>query len=325
MASRHFAVGVESTWGTKVAPTVMWEAQSESVQLEREYEDIETLSSFSTSEKALLTESVSGDAEVLATFDGTEMLYDHLIGSKEFNEDLDFDGGAAPGWNTHVFPALTGIPTTDRVGKSLTIQMKRGAGDITWDYLGCKVISLSHAFSADAAARMTVGFLGKTHESQQTPAVLSPFSTFQPMLPKQITVEFDSDVLCARSATVEIENPLDSAFCLGATGLSREPIRTGAIAVSGQVEVLYTDNLQTAKWDNNADVDIKITVEVGGTSNYKLEYRLHKARLSQTTPHMAGRDRLAGTYDFTSLYNSVSTENLEITLTNQTDTLNEGA
>lgn len=328
MANKHFAVGVEgaTSWGVAVVATRAWEALSESIQLDREYEEIETLSQLSVVEHSLLTEAAHGDVELLANFHKIGILYEHLFGGTPTTVNEDFDGGNAGGaWFTHTFPPTGGIPAVDRVGKSLTLQVKRGSGTTpdrkTWDYPGGKIISLGHTFSADSASRMNVGFLAKTHDVDAAPAALT-VPDFQPMLPKQITVTMQGTshakaTICARSASIEIENPVDEAFCLGTLGLSREPIRSGALKVSGSIEALYTDNDQSEAWDLGEDVEIIIEVAVGAQPNYKIQYKLAKGRLTQATPHLSGRDRLAATYEFVSIYNTGATQNCLVTLTNQ--------
>lgn len=306
MGQRHIGVGEETTWGTAVTPTRFYEALSESVQREKGYDEIATIRSFSTRQIITLNDLVKGDVEILANYDGIGVLFKHLIGSVDTT-------GTGP--YTHTFPASTGIPSDDRIGLGLTLEFRRD-GSLVWTYAGAKITGMSHSFGTDQASRMTFSFLAKG-ETTGSSATTPSYSTLLPMAPSQVTVKFDGTALDAANAVVTVENPLDETFLLGATNLAKEPDRSDVLKVTASVEVLFDSFTQYQKFQDDDDVAVEI-VATNGTES--LTYTMSKCRITQATPHMAGRERLKATYEITSYYNSTATENLQIELVNNDST-----
>lgn len=306
MGLRHFGIGAETTWDTSVTPTRFLEALTESVQKQIETDEIETIRNLSLRDRVLLNSAIRGSVEILANYDGVGILYEQLIGS------VDTTTGSV---NTHTFPANAGIGSADRIGKSLTIEMRRDSS-LVWTYAGCKIVSLEHTFGTDQASRMTVDFLGGS-ETTGTSATTASFPTLLPVSPSHVTVSFDGTSLDARSATVRIENPLDEPFLLGSTSLAKEPDRAGVLRVTGSVEVLFDDFTQYTKFDGSTDVDVQI---VATNTTESITYNMNKCRLSQATPAVEGRERLSATYEFESIYDTDATENVQIVLVNNDST-----
>lgn len=310
--SRYFGCEPEVSWGTAVTPvTRFFEAISESVQMEREYETLETFGVNSVRDVAELSSVVSGDVEIAAGYEGIGILYEYLIGSSETS-------GSDP--YTHLFPhSSTGIPDTDREDKSLTLEFKRDES-LFWVYPGAFITSLSHSFSLDSSSRISVGFLAKneTTATAKTGGGSVSFATFTPIKPTQITVEVDDSLVCAQSVSIEIENPLDEPFCMGETGLSVQPERSGSLKVTGSAELIFEDFTEYAKW--GSDTPVKMEVICTGPSGVSLKYEMTKTRITQITPHMSGRDRLTATMEWEAIYDSdAEVESLVVTLVNGDD------
>ncbi len=304
MGARHFGVGEEGTWGEAAAATRFFEALSESVQTERDFETIETIRSNSARDLVELQSLVRGDVELIANYEELGLMYKHLMGSIETS-----------GAFLHEAPDSAGIPSVDRVGLGLTLEFRRD-GSLSWRYAGCKIISMSHQMGTDQSSRISFGFLGKS-EALAGPAS-STFRTLAPMFPKHIGITVSGTTLCARSVSLEVENPLDETICLGSAVLSREPDRSGILKVTGSAEFIYEDNTVFNWFDGTSVVPIVITAT--GASPRVLTYTMSKCRITQATPHMSGRERLVGTLEFESYFNDASSENLQIALTNNNAT-----
>lgn len=304
MGARHLGFGAESTYGTPVAPTKFFEVLSEGVQLEKNFETVPVMRAFSAPEIVELSSVVKGPLEILANFNGIGILYEHLLGHASHT------GAGDP--YTHTYPGTGGIPDTDRIGLSLTGEIRRD-GALNWRYSGIKIVSLAQAFGVEQSSRITLGVIGKG-ETNPAPAVPT-YPTLEPMRPSFVSVLFDSVALKARSAQISIENPCDEPYLLGGTGLSDEPDRSGLLKVTGQTEVMFSSLTQYDKFVSGATVDIEIAV-VAPTGGHELHYNMAKCRLTQATPHASGRERLTATYVWESYYNSDDTENIQVVLIN---------
>ncbi|MBP7570906.1 MAG: hypothetical protein KBA95_12675 [Acidobacteria bacterium] len=306
MGARHFGVGAETTYGTAVTPTRFFEALSESVQTEPEYEAIEVIRGYSTREMALLRKLVRGDVEILANYHGIGLLYQHLIGS------VTTTTGSV---NTHTFPASTGIPAADRIGLGLTGEFRRD-GSLVWTYAGMKITGLSHSFGTDQSSRMSMTFLAST-ETTGTSSTTATYSTLAPMKPSHVSVNMSGSNVSATSATITIDNPLDEPFGLGSTAMIAEPDRSGVLKVTGSAELLFTTWTQYNYFSAGSDVDIYV---IATDTTYSVRYNFDKSRITRMTPHMSGRERLKCTVDWEAFYNSDATENCQIVLVNSDST-----
>ncbi len=306
MGARHFGAGEETVWGTPVAPTRIFEALTESVQVERNFESVETIRGFSPIDLVQLNSIVRGDVEVLANYEELGLLYEHLLGG---SADTNASGA---GFSHLLPPAATGIPDTDRIGQALTLEFRRD-GSLSWRYSGCKIVSLSHSFGTDQSSRISFGFIGKG-SALAGPATGISFETLNPMFPKEITVNISGTEVPARSVTIDVENPLDETFLLGSDDLAREPDRSGVLRVTGSIEAIYEDNTFYSWFDGTTNVPVVITANKDSVT--QLFYRMNKCRLTQATPHNNARDRLATTYEFEAVWYNDSQENLQIELVN---------
>jgi hypothetical protein len=195
MANKYFGLGVETTYGTAVAPTRFLDLVGETIQLESNYDHIDTIRSFSTLQMPLLNSVVKGNAELAANYNGPQLLFKNLIGSTTATTATE---GSASTWT---FPATTGIPAADRIGTSLTVCVRRGSA-LFWKYAGCKVTGLTHQMGTDAASRWTWNFLGKSASFSTTGSdtTSGSYPTMLPVSPSHVSLNFDGGTsLVARS------------------------------------------------------------------------------------------------------------------------------
>ena len=299
--SRHFGIGKETVYGTPVVTTEFLELISESLQKEETTEEIEVVRSYSTRKIEQLNTIIRGDVEVILNYQDIGLLLKTFFGGNDTT-------GTDP--YTHTFPPSTGIPDVGRIGFSLSAELKRDDA-LFWKYEGLKVIGIAIAASHDAVPRLTASFLGE-NEVTSASGDTATYPDFDVALPSHITVNFDATALDAESVNFNAGFAVDEPRKLGSKLLASEPDDL-RLAVGGDVTVLFEDTTQYAKWDGATDVDVQIAITNGVDS---LTFNMNKTRLTQTTPHMTGRERLKGTYNFLSYFDAVATENLQAILVN---------
>jgi hypothetical protein len=262
--------------------------------------------SFSARDMVLLNQMVRGDVEILSNFHGVGLLYKHLIGSS------DTTTGTV---NTHSIPAATGIPSADRIGLGLTLEVNRDS--YVWTYAGCKITGMQHSFGTDQSSRVTFTFLGAS-ETTAGSATTDSYDTLAPIRPSYTNITFDGTTKSANSVTITVENPVDEEINLGETTLNTEPDRTAVLRVTGSADIIFDSWTEYNLFANATDTSISVT---SADSTYSLTYEMNKCRVTQATPHLSGRDRLRATIEWESFYNTDATENLKITVVDENATL----
>lgn len=305
MGARHFGVGEEATVGTADTVDHFYEALTESVQVERNVEALETIRAFSIQQINELTTLVRGDVEIAANYDGIALLFQHLIGS------VDSTTGAVAAFD-HTIPADAGIPAVDRVGLGLTMEFRRD-GSLVWKYAGCKPTAMTHEMNVDASSRLSMSFLGFSETTSGSPT--SPtFPTLLPLLPSAVTVTFGSNVMVARSVSITVENPLDEPLILGQTTFGLEPDRSGALKVTATMEGFF-QNFTAFYNDFSAFADVDIAIGANNGTEGIL-YNLDRCKILQATPHMQGRDRLMATVEIESYFSTDAVPAIQIIVSN---------
>lgn len=308
--ARHFGVGVESTYGTGVAPTDFLNCTEEDVSKNITFEEVSDISTWSVRKQIELTQACGGEVTVLGNYQNQGLLL------KNFYGGVTTTGG---GPYVHTFPATAGIPAAGRATTSLTLELRRD-GTLNWRYLGCKVISMGVTWSVEQMARWTWGFLGKDDDTAQAPATAS-YPEFDPMIPKNTTaLTFDGSALGLRGTSVNINAafPVDEPHDFSGLTFPVEPCDNGPFQVTGDVGVIFDDLTQYAKFDGATDVDIEIT---NGDGTHSVTFNINKCRLTASPVNFSGRDRLTGTYTFAAYYDAVATEAMQVVLTNDDATI----
>ena len=163
---------------------------------------------------------------------------------------------------------------------------------------------------------MTIGVVAK-EETTGTSATSASYDTLLPMIPKDVNVLIDGTTLSATSVEVSIENPVDEPVGLGSDELVAEPDRNGVLKVTATIEVYFSDFTEYDKFKSDTDVDVQIVADNGTES---LTYNLDKARIRSFAVPVQGRERLKGTIEAQSYFNSTATENCQIVLVNNNAT-----
>lgn len=300
--SRHVGFGVETTYGTAVASTDFTEALSESLQKNMTFEELAPLRTNSTRKRNLLTSSVGGDVTMLGNYQDVGLLLKHFVGT------VDTTGG---GPYTHTFPASTG--TTGRSGLGLTCEIKRDTTAKTWRYAGCKVTGMSIQASQSQSPQFTFSFLGKS-EATGTVTTAS-YPTFDPMLTGNSTITFSGATMPVQDLSLNCEWPVDEPFAMGAATFAREPSENGTLTVGGTATVIFEDAEMTqyGYFDGSTDVDIAIALTDG---THSLTVNMNKCKFTAVTANLSGRERLVGTFTFSSDYDTDATENIQFILIN---------
>ena len=307
--SRHVGVGVESTYGTPVAPTEFTEAVSETLQQVREFENITTIRSNSTRVVNELSNRIEGDIVLTGNFQDIGYLLYSFIG------DVD-TAGAGP--YNHTFPGSTG--TAGRTGVSSTVEVRRDSDTRTWRYAGCKTTGFQIAASLGQSPQLTFSFVGKS-EATGTAATAS-YPDFDPMLVTDMSISFDggSTTVDATDISLNCAWPVDNPYAIGSAAFAKEPIDNDVLAVSGSATVLFEDGEMTeyGYFDGSTDVDVQIIISDG---THSLTVNMNKTRITAAPVNLSGRERLVGTFEWQSFFDTTATENIQIVLTNDDATI----
>ena len=217
---------------------------------------------------------------------------------------------------SHTFPASTG--TTGRSGLGLTCEVKRDTTTKTWRYAGCKITGMSLAASQSQSPQFTFSFLGK---SEATGTVTSTsYPTFDPMLTGNVSITFSGATMPVQDLSLNVEWPVDEPFAMGASTFAREPSENGTLTVGGTASVIFEDAEMTqyAYFDGSTEVDIAIAIT---DATHSLTINMNKCVFTAVPVNLSGRERLMGTFNFSSDYDATGTENVQFVLVNDDQTI----
>lgn len=299
---RHLGIGIESSYGVAVAPTLWLEVRRESVRRIKNTEQIPSIRSVSTRRVVLLNEYYGGDVEFTFDFQTFGMLAYWFFGVAPDTT------GSGP--HSHTFPPSTGLASDSRIGVSATIECLR-ASALNWRYAGAKLVGLSLQGSPQGVCVGTLSVIGKS-ETMPSAATAS-YLDFDIAAPKDIDVKFDASSVGPRSFKLNMNWPVDLPFLLGDTAFGVEPDDDGELAVSGDVVSLCDDSTEYDLFAANSEVDVQIELDDG---THSLTANMNKTRLLDGTPPAEGRKRLVQTHPFLSYYDSDATENLQVVVVN---------
>ena len=304
--TRHVGFGFEVTEGTPVASTHFVEGVTESIQDEREFEEVQTIRSNSTRDVVQLKAWSAGDVEAVSNYQDLAHWFYMMLGSVDTT-------GVGP--YTHTLPASTGI--ADR--PAVTVEVERDNDTQTWRYPGCILNTLTITQGLDGSGRVTGNFKGR---SSSTGTSTTPtFPDFDVVLPTQATVSFDggSTTFDATQFELTISYPTDDPFVLGSAtfGATQDP--SDVLSVTLSVEALFDGMTEYNNFDGSTDVDVQLVMNTGGDEVATIN--LNNTRMTQGTPHLDGRQRLTTTYNLTSYFDTTATENIQAVIVNDESTV----
>lgn len=162
-------VGRETTWGTRVAPTVFQRVTEESMKLNQSMTPLPVLGMTSAFRKVNSRRFIDGGFKFLGGYNGMlGVLLKDAIGSVSSSQV------AATSAYDHTFTPANALPV------GLSVQVSRDAGNIgtAYDYEGCMVESLTLRQGNESAMEIEVAFQGED-ESKQSEATDSFATLYQ--------------------------------------------------------------------------------------------------------------------------------------------------
>lgn len=305
--ARYFGAGVESTYGTAVAPTDFSEIVSESMAKTMTFEDIQAQQSLSIQNVVPLTSMVGGEVEILGNYSSPGLLMKHFFGA-----------ATTAGSYTHTFPGT--VAGVGRVGKSLTLEIERDDaaipdGTMTWTYAGCKVVGMTFSASRDQSPRFTFSFLGKSETNANSTGYTAPASQ-DLMLITDMTVGYDGTDLDMTDFSLRATWPVDEPFVIGSQVFSSEPRDNGPMLVEWDANVI----LNAAAVSNYADFGSTTAVDVipvvTADAGSSLTFNMPKTRITQMSTNLSGRETIMAAMSGRTYFNTATTQGLEAILIN---------
>jgi hypothetical protein len=318
----QLGVGVESTYGTRVAPTTFLPFESESLTLEQTYIENQPLmagvmvqpSGYHVSS----TRSASGSIELLYHDRGMGKLLSMLTGGSP--------AITTPGGGTTSRRQTFNIGTTSPVGKSLSLQVGRpdSAGTVRpFDYTGCKVTEASISIESGEAATLSLTVDAQDEKTDQSLATPTFTAAARPYGFKNWAVTIGGSAH-TRVRSLNVNIPLNMAvdrYHLGNSGIKDEPL------VNAQSEISVTATLEFAsladhtRFRNESVVAFEAKATnalIEGAIYYDTTITIPAAKQISSGPVVAGPDIITNDVEFKALWDGT---NAPLTIVNtNTDT-----
>jgi len=318
----QLGIGVESTYGTRVAPTTFLPFESESLALTQEYIANQPLMSGVMVQPqgyhVSSTRSVEGSIEMLLHDRGMGKILNLLTGSTV----TPATPAGATNTRTQTFP----IGLTSPVGKSVSIQVGRPdtSGTVRpFDYIGAKITEATIAVEAGEAATLGLSIDARDEKTDQTLATPTYSAAARPFGFKNWSITVGGNAVAnVRSLTITV--PLGMAtdrYHLGNSGVKDEPLLNAQseIAVSATLE--FASLADHNRFRNESVVALVASAQndlIEGSHYYKTQITVPAAKQVSSNPVVAGPDLVTSDVEFRALWNGTDAP-LTIVTTN-TDT-----
>jgi len=303
MGLRYAGVGVESTFKTGVVPTRWLELLSEDLTLQIATEKLHGIREWSPRKIIELNRMISGTLRTKGNYQEIALMIDHLLGDS---------GVAGAGPYTHTQPSASGIPSTGRIGKYLSVGLRKNE-DLYLRFLGCKLTSMAVSAAPDKITEIAWGVLGADVSLADSPTA-PVYLDDDVMIPSEVTLSFDAAALDCEAVEINVEIETDNPHLLGSKVFTKEPVETGAIAVACSATCFFEDLVQYTKFANVTDVDVSVVLDTGGDEIWTMN--MNKVRLTAGDPAIDGRGRLKATYEWEAMFDTTATSNFQSVLVN---------
>jgi hypothetical protein len=303
----QLGVGVESIYGTRVAPSTFIPFESESLALTQEYIENQPLMSGVMVQPegyhVSSTRSAEGSVEMLYFDRGMGKILNMLTGSTV----TPATPSGATNARTQTFP----IGLTSPVGKSLTLQV--GRPDTTgtvrpFDYVGCKVSEATISVEAGEAATLSLNVDSRDEKTDQSLATPTYSAAAKPYGFQAWSLSIGgSAAVNVRSLTITI--PLNMAtdrYNLGNSGVKDEPLvnAQSELAVSATLE--FQSLADHTRFRNESVVALAASATgalIEDALYYKTEITIPAAKQVSSNPVVAGPDLVTSDVEFRALWN----------------------
>lgn len=306
----QLGIADESTYGTRVIPTVFVDFNNESiarVQNNRVSAGLRKAQKVQRSDhQSQALKGANGGLQLDLAAEGTTKFLKHLFGKAPALAQPNV-GSAPTAWN-HTFTLGDGL------GLSFTTQIGRPgtAGTVKpFDYLGCKMQDGTISQGIDDYATLDLTVDAQSEVDNQTLVAAPTYPTAQHLFHDgQLGVSVNSTAFNAKQLSVKIDRNLamDRYFQRSST-LKKEPIVNGLAALTGSLMGEFEDTTTYDLFTAGTIVPIVFTwtgPQIASVINYSLVITLPACRLDGPKPVTKGPGVLDADTPFTILYDGTN-------------------
>lgn len=185
----------------------------------------------------------------------------------------------------------------DLTGRSLTMQVGRpdvGGTMRAFTYFGCKAQRLGLAVTAGEYATVDFDVIAQDADQDTTLATASMPAGLVRYHADDMTVTIGGDAVCVRNLDLELANALDDTRrCVGSS-LIKEPLRNDLLAISGSVEIEWSDLTHYNRVKNMTNAALVVGFD-NGTDTFDITMQ---ARFDAASQPVAGRGVVYQTLSF---------------------------
>jgi hypothetical protein len=282
-------IGLESNWGTAVAPTVELDMLSEDFGEEMITKTEETLVGKATTGRTdIMGKKVPGGFSILVKPDNIGLLLACALGAESAATGV----GATSTVYDHDFSLITGSATM--LPHFTAVVDKRAS---TKGFVSNKVKQMTFEMGNNDYLKATVETLGYREQADSLESLT--LSTLRAFNFNDMTVEIDDTTVDeVLSAKVVINNNLeDDLFVADGSQYMIEPDRQRR-EVTVELEVLWNDDIETQRDDKyRAGEDVKLELIFTGATaaegeSYQLTFTFANAYYTQAKPTIGGPERM---------------------------------
>lgn len=284
-------IGLETTWGTGVAPTVQLPFTSESLKLVKTYIKEDALLGFKTSGNMYTEgEKVEGDFTTEVKPDAIGLLLGCALGA----EGAATAAEATSTVYDHAFSLLAGGSSNSL--PSLTIVVDRKAA--VFGYVSCKINQMTLEAAVGELLKTTFSVRGRNEQSDALETLSN--STKQPLRFSHGSLNFDDAAFAdVTSFKLTVNNNLEDNFFTMDSSAYMQEIEPQNREVTIEIEANYStanDTIRTSKFKAGSSVDIDLTFTSSETAGASLPYRIvitcPLAFITDCHPVISGPERI---------------------------------
>jgi hypothetical protein len=290
----------ETTYGTRVVPTIGYEFAAEGGVRQQKYLESKQLRAgrfFQSAPRRVLT---TRDAQVTLSGEVPNKDFGSIVDLLHGNAVTPVQNGATTAYTqTH---NLTGDPT-----KSMTIQVGKPDTNGTvrpFDYTGCMINQFSLSCAVDDWLKFNTTFDAQDEDTAQTLATASYATALEGFNFQQATVTVNGIVQnlttgsLVKSMSLDLSLPRNTErYGLRSTALKAKPILNDYSPGSGSIGYEFTDLVQYGLFTAGTKVpvifDFTSSSLAGAAFPYKITITIASAQFTGTTPQVSGPDLLA--------------------------------
>lgn len=287
-------LGIESTWGTGVVPTVQLAMLSESIKYNLNKKASEVLQSGITQGlPEIFNYKVDGDISIELTPKNAAYLIGLLLGDET---DAALEDGTA-GVYKHAFNCLAGGSANSLPSCSLTLDRVTHVKQ----YTGVKVNSLSLSANAEDYVVGNFGIVGKSETTDVLESLSLPTEKPYTFVGGSVTVDSVDLSGSVESVSVDIQNNLDVVPAITRYIREPEPLDRG---INFSLECLFDSSIETLREDHyktNASVAVYlefVSSSLIETAEYhRFDITIPVGVITALHPSVGGKDKIKATIE----------------------------